>query len=109
MDRTTSAAGAEAGLTSNPTLKNSPPGITDTNIWPAVAISAAEIRAINRSLLTKVVGRLLPFHRIMDAVEKFVPVTSIGNPSSPALALPGNINDSWGGRLGADEGATVNT
>src|SRR5437667_9495089 len=58
-------------------LEVPPPGVglnTVTDAVPAVAMSFAEICARSSVLLTKVVVRLVPFHRTTDAPLKFVPV-----------------------------------
>jgi hypothetical protein len=56
---------------------------------PAVAISLAEIAAVNCVALTKVVVRALPFHCTVAPETKFVPVTVSVKAAPPAVALEG--------------------
>ena len=47
--------------------------------------------------LTKVVGRPVPFHRTVDALPKFVPVTVSLKGASPSFALVGDMEATLGG------------
>src|SRR5438552_2445211 len=52
------------------------PGLNTVTIAvPAFATSPTGIAAVNWVLLTSVVGRPIPFHRIYDPVMKFEPLT----------------------------------
>jgi branched-subunit amino acid transport protein AzlD len=67
-----------------------PPGegfSTVTETVPAVAMSPAEIAAVNWVLLTKLVARALPFHCTTEPESKFVPVTVSMNAAPPAVVL----------------------
>jgi hypothetical protein len=69
-----------------------PPGegfATVTETVPAVLMSLAEIVAVNRVLLTKMVVRSLPFHCTVEPETKFVPFTVSVNVAAPAVALEG--------------------
>src|SRR5439155_26693440 len=71
-----------------------PPGVglkTVTGAVPAEAMSPARICAWSWVLLTKVVVRLLAFHRTTDEATKFVPVSVSVNVSLPTTALLGAI------------------
>src|SRR6185295_8834502 len=59
----------------------------NTVTWavPAVATSLAEIDAVNWVLLTKVVGRVTPFHWTTEPLQKFVPVNVRVKPAPPPL------------------------
>jgi hypothetical protein len=64
-----------------------PPGEELTAVTlavPAEAMSAAVIAAVNCVLLTKVVVRLDPFHRIVELLRKLVPFTVSVNAAPPA-------------------------
>jgi mRNA-degrading endonuclease toxin of MazEF toxin-antitoxin module len=79
-----------------------PPGeafSTVTEAVPAVAMSLAEIAAVNCVPLTKVVVRALPFHCTTELVTKFVPVTVSVNPAPPAVALEGEREAAAGAGL----------
>ena len=59
-------------------LETPPPGVrlkTVTLAVPVTAMSVAEIDAVSRVSLAKVVVRALPFHRTTASLTKFVPVT----------------------------------
>ena len=65
-----------------------PPGAglkTVTKAEPGVAISLAEIVAVNWLLLTKVVGRSEPFQRTLEVVLNAVPFTISEKSGSPAV------------------------
>src|SRR6267142_2098801 len=65
-----------------------PPGAglkTVTRAVPAVRRSVAGIVAVSWVADTYVVGRLVPFHRTIELVTKFVPVTVSVNPELPAV------------------------
>src|SRR5262245_28889789 len=69
-----------------------PPGAgleTTTFAFPLCAMSAAPICAVSCPLLTKVVGRLLPFHSTTEADTKFAPLTVRVNAAPPPAALAG--------------------
>lgn len=69
-----------------------PPGVglkTVTLAVPPVATSAAVIAAVSLVLLTNVVVRSAPFHRITEPLIKFVPVTVSVNATPPAFAEAG--------------------
>src|SRR6185436_8560306 len=55
------------------------------------ARSLAKIVAVNWLLLTKVVCRSSPFHRMTDAETKFPPLTVSMNPAEPTTAPCGLI------------------
>jgi hypothetical protein len=76
-----------------------PPGegfATETETVPAVAMSLAEIAAVNCVPLTKVVVRALPFHPTVEPETKFVPVTVSVNAAPPSMALEGESEASVG-------------
>jgi hypothetical protein len=69
-----------------------PPGAgleTVTLAMPATATSEAEMGAVSCVELTKVVGRLPPFHCTVETETKPVPITVNVNAASPALTLEG--------------------
>jgi len=79
-----------------------PPGegfATVTESVPAVAMSLAEIAAVNWVLLTKLVARALPFHCTVEPETKFVPVTVSVNVAPPAVALEGESKEAVGAAL----------
>ena len=66
-----------------------PPGVglkTVTLAVPALAKSAAGIVALNCVALPKVVVRSAPFHRTLDMLMKFVPLTVSVNSALPTRA-----------------------
>ena len=76
---------------------------TVTLAVPGLAVSAAEISAVNPVLLIKVVDRLDPFHLTTDPLMKFVPFTVSVKPVPPAVADVGLILDIVGaGLVGTD-------
>ncbi len=69
-----------------------PPGeglTTVTETVPAVAMSPADIAAVNCVPLTNVLARALPFHCTVEPETKFVPLTVSVNADPPAMALEG--------------------
>jgi len=56
---------------------------------PCVAISAAEIAAVNWELLTNVVVRFAPFHLTVEFETKVAPLTVNVKSAPPAIAEPG--------------------
>src|SRR5262245_19197076 len=69
-----------------------PPGAglnTVTEAVPALAMSAAEICAVNCPPSTNVVVRFAPFHRTIEFPTKLLPFTVSVNPAPPAGALLG--------------------
>ena len=76
---------------------------TDTLAVPALAMSEAEICAINCVAETNVVCRSAPFQRTTDVLMKFVPVTINAKPAPPALAVLGLMLV----KLGSGAGASV--
>jgi hypothetical protein len=85
---------AEAGIE---TLKKTapevpPPGVGFVTVMEAVpvaAMSVAGIAAVRRELLTKVVGRGLPFQFTTEVETKPVPFTVSVNPGPPGPTLGG--------------------
>src|SRR5262245_10463266 len=63
--------------------------LTLTDAVPATATSPAEICAVSRALLTKVVGRALPFHWMVDPATKLLPSTVKVKAGAPATTLLG--------------------
>ena len=89
-----SGVGADAGLliVKVRALDVPPPGAglkTVTLAAPALAMSEAKMLAVSCVLLTKVVVRFALFHRTIDPLTKFVPLTVSVNPAPPATALLG--------------------
>jgi hypothetical protein len=69
-----------------------PPGVgvkTVTEAVPVAAMSLARICAVSLVLLTKVVVRVLPFHRTTDVATKFDPVAVSVNAPLPTAAVLG--------------------
>jgi hypothetical protein len=69
-----------------------PPGAGDATVTvfePALAMSLAEIDAVNWVALVKVVGRPEPFHRTTDEETNPVPLTVSVKAGPPALTLAG--------------------
>lgn len=76
-----------------------PPGVglnTVTCAVPAIATSPAGIAARNWVLLTKVVGRLVPFQRTTEPLTKPLPVAVSVKAPLPARTLAGEIEVSVG-------------
>ena len=81
------------GITVKPmALELPPPGValnTVTLAMAALATSAAGTAAVSRVLLTKVVLRLLPFHRTTELETKLEPSTVRVKSEVPAMAFEG--------------------
>jgi hypothetical protein len=81
------------GITVKPmALELPPPGValnTVTLAMAALAISVAAMAAVSRMLLTKVVARLLPFHRTTEVETKLEPSTTSVNAPVPTMELDG--------------------
>lgn len=63
-----------------------PPGAGFTTVTasgPGAAMALAGTAAVSRALLTKVVGRLLPFHCTFESEMKFEPTTLRVNDGPP--------------------------
>src|SRR5262245_55415112 len=72
-----------------------PPGAGLTTVTlavPADATSVAGIVAVNCVALTKIVVRVLPFHRTLEPLTKPVPLTVNVKPALPAMVAFGEID-----------------
>jgi hypothetical protein len=84
-----------------------PPGVglkTDICAVPALAISAVVIAACKFVFDTKVVGRAVPFHSMVDDETKFAPVTLSVKLWPPAPAEVGFREPAAREGVGLDEG-----
>src|SRR6185436_4048605 len=80
------------GVIANVEMLDTPPGLaTVMSADPLAAISAAEINAVTRVGLTKVVGRFEPFQRTTISLPKFAPSTINVNELPAAWTDAGEI------------------
>src|SRR5215510_12195498 len=102
-------ASAGGGFTEKISADDVPPpgdGVkTVTCVVPRLARSLAGMSARNWLALTYVVGRLLPFHRTIDAVANREPDTVSEKPAPPTMAAAGD-NDAMSG-AGLIDGSTM--
>ena len=74
-----------------------PPGfVTVICASPPLAMSLAGMDAVSRVLLTKVVGRVAPFHRTTEPETKLLPFTVSVNAGPPTAASAGDSDDNVG-------------
>jgi hypothetical protein len=96
-------AATVAGLTVNALMPNvkafdaPPPGfVTVICASPPLAMSLAGMEALSCVLLTKVVGRVAPFHRTTEPETKLLPFTVKVNAGPPTAAAAGDSDDNVG-------------